>query len=200
MLAFYTLFISFTLVFFAELGDKTQLLVLSFSTKNNAKKILLGVAIGSFLSHGIAIIFGSYISNLNFPLFNTYLKLLTYLTFIIFGILSLVPHKIPKNNSSGKDTLISKLSFTHFNMIFIVALSIVIGELGDKTFLASIGLGLEYPHYKLFLILGSVLGMVVSNSIAILFGKILENKISTDKIEKLSGILFILFGILGLIF
>lgn len=41
----YPFLISFMLVFFSELGDKTQLLVLSFSTKSKAKNILLGVAI-----------------------------------------------------------------------------------------------------------------------------------------------------------
>lgn len=200
MLAFYTLLISFTLVFFSELGDKTQLLVLTFATKNKAKNILLGVAVGSFFSHGIAIIFGSYISNLNIPLFDIYLKYLTYVTFIFFGILSLIPKKSHIDKPSNKDSIISKLSFSGFNIVFIVALSIIVGELGDKTFLASMGLGLGYPHYKLFLVFGAVLGMVVSNSIAILFGKILENKVSSDRIEKFSGILFILFGILGLIF
>lgn len=200
MLAFYTLFISFTLVLFSELGDKTQLLVLSFAAKNRAKNILLGVAIGSFFSHGIAIVFGSYISNLDIPFFNTYLKYLTYVTFIVFGIISLIPKNTKNTNISNKDTLISRLCYTGFNVIFIVALSIIIGELGDKTFLASMGLGLEYPHYKFFLITGSVFGMVVSNGVAILFGKFLENKVPTDKIEKFSGILFILFGVLGLIF
>ena len=200
MLAFYTLFISFTLVLFSELGDKTQLLVLSLSTKNRAKNILLGVAIGSFFSHGIAIVFGSYIGNLNSPIFNTYLKYFTYITFIIFGIFSLLPKKSQDLKISNKDNIISKLSSFSFNTIFIVATSIIIGELGDKTFLTSIGLGLQYPNYKIVLILGAVLGMVLSNGIAIVFGKFLENKFSNDKIEKLSGILFILFGILSLIF
>lgn len=44
----YPFLISFMLVFLSELGDKTQLLVLSFSTKSKAKNILLGVAIRYF--------------------------------------------------------------------------------------------------------------------------------------------------------
>lgn len=80
-----------------------------------------------------------------------------------------------------------------------VALSIVVGELGDKTFLASLGVGLQYPDSKASLILGSVAGMVASNSIAIFFGMFLGNKLNPVLIQVLSNIIFILFGILGLI-
>ena len=51
----YPLIIAFILVFISELGDKTQILVLSFSSKLRSTTILLGVALGSLLSHGIAI-------------------------------------------------------------------------------------------------------------------------------------------------
>ena len=71
---FYPFFITFFLVFFSELGDKTQLFVLSFSTKNKIKDILLGVAIGTFFSHGLAILFGSKISCLSSNAFQFYLK------------------------------------------------------------------------------------------------------------------------------
>ena len=47
MFFLYSLFIAFILVFFSELGDKTQLIVLSFSTKLKASTILFGVALGS---------------------------------------------------------------------------------------------------------------------------------------------------------
>ena len=46
---FYPFFVAFSMIFFAELGDKTQLLVLSFSAKNRCYKVLLGVALGTFL-------------------------------------------------------------------------------------------------------------------------------------------------------
>ena len=86
------------------------------------------------------------------------------------------------------------------NYVFIIALSIAIGELGDKTFLASIGLGINYPDFKISLILGAILGMIISDCIAIFLGKLLSKKLNTNTINKLSGILFLLFGILGLIF
>ena len=60
----YTFVISFIFIFLSELGDKTQILVLSFSTKNKASNILLGVALGTLLSHGLAIIFGSHIAQI----------------------------------------------------------------------------------------------------------------------------------------
>ena len=81
-----------------------------------------------------------------------------------------------------------------------IALSIAIGELGDKTFLASLGLGIKYYNFKLSLIMGAILGMVTSDLIAIIFGKIISKKLSDQIIKKISGILFILFGLFNIIF
>lgn len=74
------------------------------------------------------------------------------------------------------------------------------GELGDKTFLASIGFGVQYPNAKFMLVFGAILGMLASNSIAIIFGKILNKYISEAMMQKISGILFLIFGIIGFLF
>lgn len=194
----YPFFIAFCLVFISELGDKTQLLVLSFSSKTKPAMILLGVALGSFFSHGLAILFGSSISLLENKLLHNTLEIITYITFLLFGIFSFLPKKEEKENSK-KESFLKKLSSFGLGYIFIIAISIVIGELGDKTFLASLGLGISYPNYKISLILGAILGMVISDSIAILFGKVLNKYISEKTMQKLSGILFLLFGIIGFI-
>ncbi len=199
----YPFFISFIFIFFSELGDKTQLLVISFSAKNKATHILLGVALGTFLSHGLAIAFGSKIGSISGENFIIYLKLVTYITFLIFGTVGFAKLKFSQKDvekkSIAKSTLLKCIYSLTQNAIFLVATTIAIGELGDKTFLASIGLGLQYPMYKFSLICGSICGMVSSDSIAIFLGKWLGTRISDNTIEILSNTIFILFGIIGII-
>lgn len=197
----YPFIVSFIFIFLSELGDKTQILVLSFSAKNKSANVLLGVALGTLFSHGLAILFGSNISIIGNDNFIYNLKILTYITFLFFGITGFLKLKrvSSETETNSKSTIIKFLGSLTQNCIFIVASSIALGEIGDKTFLACIGLGLEYPMAKISLICGSVSGMVASNSIAIFLGKWFASKISSTTIEILSNIIFIVFGIFGLV-
>ena len=190
----YPFFIAFIMVFIAELGDKTQLLVLSFSGTVKTRSILLGIALGSFFSHGIAILFGSSLGVLENESFHQIIEFITYLSFIIVGILSLLPKKQNIGSDDRKVGIMKKIFNLKLNYSLIIAISILVGEFGDKTFLASIGFGIQYPNFKFLLILGAILGMVASDSIAIVFGKFLNKYISEEKMQKFSGILFLIFG------
>lgn len=153
---------------------------------------------GSFFSHGIAILFGSVLGNLDNLWLHTVLEVITYASFLFLGIITLM-NKEEDTNSSTKSGILHKISNLAIGYVFIIAFSIAIGELGDKTFLASLGLGIEFPNAKIFLIMGAILGMVTSDAIAILFGKFLSSKVSNNFMNVLSGIIFLLFGIGGFI-
>ncbi len=194
----YPFFIAFAMVFVSELGDKTQLLVLSFSGKDKTYKILLGVAIGSFFSHGLAILFGSHIGLLENEFFHNIVQIVTYSSFLLMGLISLLPKaEALSMEENKKDGIFYKLTHLKINYCVLIALCIIIGELGDKTFLASIGLGFKYPNFKVSLILGAISAMVVCDFIAILFGKFLNKYVSEKVMQKISGFLFILFGLIG---
>ncbi len=194
----YTFIISFIMIFISELGDKTQLLVLSFSNKDKTYKILLGVAIGSFFSHGIAILFGSSIGLLENEFLHNIIQIVTYSSFLLMGFITLLPKKEVLNmNEDKKDGIFYKLTHLKISYCFLIALCIIIGELGDKTFLASIGLGIQYPNFKVSLVIGAISAMVVCDFIAILFGKFLNKYVSEKVMQKISGALFILFGLIG---
>ncbi len=149
---------------------------------------------GSLLSHGVAILFGSFLGNIQNDTFQYILKLVTYFSFIVFGILTLKSDNKSSENLQNKNKILkNNLKYSLF-----IASAIAVGELGDKTFLASIGLGIEYPTYKVFLIIGAIAGMIVSDFITIIFGKILSTKIPENLIQKFSGILFLIFAFIGL--
>ena len=191
---FYPFLISFIMVFIAELGDKTQLLVLSFSGGVRVRNIILGIAIGSFFSHGLAILFGSKIGVLENENIHSMIKFFTYFSFILVGLLSLIPKKEKISSTPNKkNTLLEKISKLNIGYTFIIALSILVGEFGDKTFLASLGFGIQYPSYKLLLIIGAIMGMIASDSIAIISGKFLRKYISEETMKKLSR--YIVFDI-----
>lgn len=196
----YTFCLAFILIFLSELGDKTQLLVLSFSSKSKTKNILLGVALGTFFSHGLAILFGSRVSELANPKISYFLSVFTYISFILFGVLGFIFKKEDNDLNDGDFNLLKKVSKFKINYVFIIAISIFIGELGDKTFLSSLGLGLQYPDFKFSLILGCIFGMVASNAFSIVFGKLLMCKLKPETIEFFSNLAFIVFGGLGLVF
>lgn len=108
--------------------------------KQKTITILLGVALGSFFSHGIAILFGSALGGLGNSNLHDALEIITYSSFILIGIVSLFFYKGDDNSKNKDDNLVSKLSKYTINYSLIIGFTIAIGELGDKTFLASIGL------------------------------------------------------------
>ena len=194
----YPMLIAFFMIFVSELGDKTQILVMSFSGKQKIATILLGVALGTFFSHGLAILFGSYIGAINNENVKLILDFATNIIFIIFGLIFLF-NKEKEESDVNKTGLLSKLSNIKLNYILIIAISIAVGELGDKTFLAAIGLGIQYAKYKIPLVIGAIMGMVISDLLAIILGKIISKKIPEELMKKISGILFIIFGIIGIL-
>lgn len=197
----YPFLISFIMIFVAELGDKTQLLVLSFAGGVKTRNIILGIALGSFFSHGIAIIFGSRIGVLDNEFLHHIIEIITYSSFILMGILTLIPQKEKiSSDIDKKEGILSKILKLKINYTFIIALSILVGEFGDKTFLASLGFGIQYPNYKFLLVLGAIFGMIASDSIAIISGKFLSKYVSEEKMKIFSGILFLIFGLAGLFF
>ena len=50
---------SFLVVFLAELGDKTQLIVMAFTAKYRWQSVFAGMTIGIFLVHSLAVAVGS---------------------------------------------------------------------------------------------------------------------------------------------
>jgi len=168
----------------AEMGDKTQLLALAFATKYKLQKVLLGVLIGSFLNHGLAVILGSYLSSL-IPIETV--RLIAACSFIAFGLWSLKSEKEEEEEETREK----------FGPVFTVAMAFFIGELGDKTQLTAIALSSD-AHHPLFILMGTVLGMLITSGLGIFVGSKLGKRIPEFTMKLISSAIFIFFGLIGL--
>lgn len=173
---------AFTMIFIAEMGDKTQIMAMAFAMQFSVRQILMGVGIGSFLNHGIAILLGAIFLN-NIPL--ALLNLFAGLLFIFFGYQSL--------SFTGDEESMNKKS--SYGGITTVALAFFIGELGDKTQLTALSLSTQ-AALPLNTLLGSTVGMVAVSSVGIFVGTKLGNKVPEPMIKSIASTVFVFFGLL----
>ncbi|NMA58069.1 TMEM165/GDT1 family protein [Clostridium cochlearium] len=174
---------AFLLIFVAEMGDKTQIIAMTFATQYKIKEVLMGVFLGVFLNHGLAIILGSYISKI-VPM--DYIQIIAGFMFVVFGILSLRDEETEDENHKR-----------NFGPIFTVALAFFVGELGDKTQLTAMTLATE-GNYPFFILIGTTLGMIGTSAIGIFIGGKIGEKIPDVLIKFVSSLVFIFFGTIKL--
>lgn len=172
---------SFLLVFVSEMGDKTQLLALVLAAKfRRPIPILLGILIATILNHALASYLGSFIINYVSPVV---LKWLLALIFIIFGLWILIPDKDTNSDDNLKWGPFLTTLFTFF-----------LAEMGDKTQFATVALGARFAD-PLNVTIGTTLGMMGADGLAVIFGHHFTEKIPMKLIHRIASILFIIFGI-----
>lgn len=171
---------AFFLIFAAEMGDKTQIIAMTFATQYTIREVMLGVAIGVFFNHGIAIILGRYLSTL-IPMDT--LQLVAGIMFVIFGILALKDDEDEEEQEDKKS----------YGPILTVALAFFIGELGDKTQLTAMSLAAE-GGYPVFILMGTILGMLGTSGLGIFVGSKIGDRIPDLYIKIVSSLVFVFFG------
>ena len=181
MEAFWT---SFLIVFLAEFGDKTQFLVMAFAAKYDWRQVFVGMTLGIVIVHSVAVAAGNLIGGW-IP--EQVMEVLVSLMFIGFGIWTLC----------GADEE-EEASPSRFGPLFTVALTFLAGEMGDKTQFAAMSAAVRDDCWQPVLA-GAVIGMIAADSMGLLAGKFLHQRLPAGKMRYLSAGIFFLFGIAGLV-
>lgn len=180
-----TLINSFFLVFASEMGDKTQLLALLLTARYRKPwVILLGVFIATVLNHALATWAGGWLATQMGP---TTLKWFLAVVFFAFAIWILIPDKEEELKNEGR-----------WGALVTTIVAFFIAEMGDKTQLATIALGARYSSLTL-VTLGTTLGMMGSNALAIFLGDKMLKRIPMKYVRMLASALFVVFGVLILV-
>ena len=178
-------FFSTGAVVLAEMGDKTQLLAMAFATKYKASKVMIGVLIATIFNHALAVAVGSYL--MRFESAQVWIQGLASLSFIFFGLWTIRGDKL-----EGEENRTTK-----YGAIVTVAVAFFLAEMGDKTQLATIALAAKFSVSPVWVLMGTLTGMMIADAIGIFVGVVMCKNISGRKIKLVSAGAFVLFGFIG---
>jgi putative Ca2+/H+ antiporter (TMEM165/GDT1 family) len=175
--------VSFGVIFVAELGDKSQLMALTFATRFPVWPVLIGITVATAVVHlaSVGIGFG-----LGTALPTGWINLIAALAFIIFGLWTLRGDNLTEEEREKANRAVK-------SVIIAVGTAFFLAELGDKTMLATITLATDYGWFGTWL--GSTLGMVAADALAIIVGRALGKRLPEKAIRIGASALFFAFGI-----
>ena len=172
-------------VVLAEMGDKTQLLAMAFATKYKASKVMIGVFIATVFNHALAVAVGNYITR--FDSAQVWIQGIASLSFIFFGLWTIRGDKL-----EGEENRTTK-----YGAIATVTVAFFLAEMGDKTQLATIALAAKFPGNPVWVLMGTLTGMMIADAIGIFVGVVMCKKIPERTVKLVSAGAFILFGFIG---
>ena len=181
---------TFALIFVAELGDKTQLLVAWMATRHRKRHVMAGVFVGSAAIHLISAAVGGVVGEY-VP--GQVTGLIAGLLFLGFGVWALV---------SGGKGLEGERERTLRSPVLAIAATFFLAELGDKTQLVALSRAAQYgaspevgPQVAFWAVwIGATAGMLVADGAAVLAGSYLAGRFPRAMLARLSGVVFLVFG------
>ena len=178
------LFSSFLLIFLAELGDKTQLVVLALAHRYRATPVIAGAFAAFALLNLLAVLFGEWLSNV-VP--REAILGFAGLLFLYFA------YRLWRQPDTEDDEFDEK----NYGWIFISTFCLIfVAELGDKTQLATIALVIQSQElWSVFW--GSTAALFAVTIFAVVGGKLLR-RVPNTWIRHTAALLFAVFGLLAL--
>ncbi|RAV11357.1 UPF0016 domain-containing protein [Mycolicibacterium sp. GF69] len=174
--------VSLAVVFVAELGDKSQLITMTYSLRHRWWVVLSGVGIAAMLVHGLSVAIGHFLG-LTLP--ERPIAFVAAIAFLLFAVWTW-------REGAGDDGAEVKIAEPRFVVPAIVS-SFVLAELGDKTMLATVALASD--HHWAGVWIGATAGMVLADGAAIAAGRLLHKRLPERFLHGLASVLFLLFGL-----
>jgi len=191
---------SFGLIFVAELGDKTQLVILTLSAKCGFRQVFLGAAAAFALLNALAVSVGVVLYEL-VP--ENVIKYSVSAVFILFGLFMLLPEREKRREDEEggeceEDRGEAEIGVKRGRGPLLTAfLMVCLMELGDKTQLSLLALTAKYS-YPALVFAGGTLALWATSLIGALLGAGLSRLVPQAWMRRVSGVIFIAFGVANL--
>ena len=170
--------------FIAEMGDKTQLMLVALTSRFKLRDIIIGTAAAILVLNGLAVLLGGLVSEI----IPTWLiRLVAASAFLFFAIASLKGDDDEEEET--KEENVSRFAPLTVFCTFFVA------ELGDKTQLTAITFGAnEGMNAAVTVWLACSIGLFAADILGMLIGYLLKSKTPDGLLNTLAFFIFAVFG------
>ncbi len=175
--------ISTAVIFIAELGDKSQLMALTFATRFKTAPVLIGITVATAIVHAISVIVGA---SLGAAIPTRPISIAAAIAFIGFGLWTLRGDELTEEDQARAATVSGRHAVWAVGTVFFLA------ELGDKTMFATITLATKEGLVGTWA--GSTVGMVAADALAIVVGRQLGARLPDRAIKIGAAVAFFAFA------
>jgi putative Ca2+/H+ antiporter (TMEM165/GDT1 family) len=180
----YAFLLSTVVIFVAELGDKSQLMAMTFAARYRARDVLIGITTATALVHLASVGIGYFIGDV-FAKYQSGIQIGAGVAFLVFAVWTLRGDELTDEEAEkARDS-------TGFAWLAVGA-AFFLAELGDKTMLATITLATQEGWLGTWI--GSTVGMVAADALAIGVGALLGRSLPERAVKIGAAGLFALFG------
>jgi putative Ca2+/H+ antiporter (TMEM165/GDT1 family) len=175
--------ISLAVIFVAELGDKSQLMAMTFATRFKTWPVIAGITIATTAVHLVSVAVGGLVGN---ALPMTAISVVAGLAFLAFALWTLRGDELSAEEAR-------KAQRATRSVLMAVTVAFFLSELGDKTMLATITLATQHGWVGTWI--GSTVGMVAADALAILVGRLMGRHLPEKVIRYGASAAFAVFGV-----
>lgn len=181
MVLFFKIFLT---EFIAEMGDKTQLMLIALTSKYKLKDIILGTAVAILVLNGLAVLAGGLVSEF-IP--DWVIKIVAALAFLYFAASTIAGDEDEEEENAKFGIQFAPLA---------VFCTFFVAELGDKTQLTAITFGAnEGMSAALIVWLACSLGLFAADILGMMVGYLLKSKTPDGLLKSLAFVIFSIFGV-----
>ncbi len=169
--------VSLSVVFVAELGDKSQLMTMTYALRHRWWVVLSGIGIASFMVHGLSVTIGHFLG-LTLPGASDRVRRRDRLP-AVRGL------DVARRPSSSRDNDVPPVVAPRHVLLAVIS-SFVLAELGDKTMLATVALASDHNWAGVWI--GATAGMVLADGVAIAVGVLLHKRLPEHFLHGLASV------------
>ena len=178
--------IALGVVFVAELGDKSQLIALTFAARGRPLAVLAGIAVAVAVLQAIAVGVGAAVAE---AVPERTMEVVAGLAFLAFALWAL-----RADDDEDVDVVVPR---SVLQVALAAGSAFFLAELGDKTQLAT--LALASTNGALGTWVGAVLGEVAADALAVVVGAKVGARLPERALQLVSAAAFAVFGVLLLL-